>query len=243
MVKDFTVPIARDPEDWEPRRFFDLIRDEASTLVEGLHLFKKGATSVVWYLFESENWALSRGRTAMTFGAVWPSSGSWTLELTPEELPELADFIEDFWGQEVHSKLRVFSRRFLYSAQRQDLGDRLIDLVTAAESIFLRGVNDELKYRLSLRAAFWLANTAAERAEVFETFRRAYDERSKVVHGEELVPRGRGVDPDELIERLEEYLRAAGKKFVNHYSGQSSGEPDWDALVLAGAPEDADGSP
>jgi hypothetical protein len=83
----------------------------------------------------------------------------------------------------VREELGVAVRRFADSCVRHRHEDKLIDLMIAAESLFLRGTKEgEKSFRLALRAAQFLGEGAASR-EVYKRMRRAYECRSVLVHG------------------------------------------------------------
>lgn len=78
-------------------------------------------------------------------------------------------------------------RRFRDSWERYSPDDpeRLLDIAIAFEAIFLNdGVNRELRYRLALRAARFLADSVSDRQMVFRTMTMHYDFRSAIAHGD-----------------------------------------------------------
>jgi hypothetical protein len=127
----------------------------------------------------------------------------------------------------------VALRRFRYATQRVRDDDRILDLMIAAEVLFIpRGKDtDELRFRTAVNAAYFLSDSAAERRRVFELVRAGYDMRSSVAHGEEATPiKANGVvlTVRELLEALEPLLRCALQLRMH-----STGEPvDWDLLTV-----------
>jgi len=84
----------------------------------------------------------------------------------------------------VKKELDVAVRRFGDSCVRHRDEDKLIDLMIAAESLFLRGTKEgEKSFRLALRAAQFLGEGAAASKEVYDRMRLAYYYRSALVHG------------------------------------------------------------
>ncbi len=75
----------------------------------------------------------------------------------------------------------VAMERFRQLYERDKSEDRLIDLFVALESLF--GINQELKYRLSINLASYLHSTGNKRREAFKKIGEAYNLRSKIVHG------------------------------------------------------------
>lgn len=61
--------------------------------------------------------------------------------------------------------------------------DKIIDLFIALESLFLRDIQQELSYRLSLKIARFLETVPKERKELFDFIKKAYRFRSSIIHG------------------------------------------------------------
>lgn len=137
-----------------------------------------------------------------------------------------------------HTEIAIALRRFHFAAQRKRSEDRLIDLLIAAEALFLPDGGGELRYRLSQRLAFFLHDDPTKRMDVFEDIKKAYDIRSKIVHGKqpEDVKRAGGlvVKVSEFIDKIEEHMRAAIHKAVQaaNKAGTASALPNWDQLVM-----------
>lgn len=78
-------------------------------------------------------------------------------------------------------------RRFSLAFDRESIGDRLVDLVVAAESLFLGDIDvgdrGELRFRFALRAAWFIEHPSFDGRTTFAMMRRAYDARSAIVHG------------------------------------------------------------
>lgn len=115
-------------------------------------------------------------------------------------------------------------RRFNYTYERERLDDRLIDLIISFESLFLReGETQELAYRLSLRTAAMIAGESGERVDIFEDLKTAYNVRSKIVHGEDLVKIDRIINKrfasfDELSMKIQDYSRKSIRAFLQRVS-------------------------
>src|SRR5205085_8120094 len=84
----------------------------------------------------------------------------------------------------VKKTLNTAVRRFSYSCVRHDNEDKIVDLMIAAETLFLQGKSEgEKRFRLALRAAYFLGTDSDSRKQIYDRMRRAYDLRSKLVHG------------------------------------------------------------
>lgn len=119
--------------------------------------------------------------------------------------------------------LDVAIRRFNYTYEKQRFDDRLIDCMVSFESLFLRGERQELGYRLSLRVAVMLAEECNKREEIFRNVKTAYDFRSQIVHGEDLlkineVLKRKHTSWKELSMTMEDYFRKSIRTFFEKVS-------------------------
>jgi hypothetical protein len=134
--------------------------------------------------------------------------------------------------------LQTALRRFGFAGERIRAEDQLIDLVIAAEAIFLAGEQQESAHKLALRAALLLGGSAGTPAEVFRTMKRAYNARSKVAHGGEVpdlkFANGDPATLDDYVLLVEGYLRQTLKALIDQ---AAKGEPlpmrSWDDVMLA----------
>lgn len=118
--------------------------------------------------------------------------------------------------------LRVALSRLNRQYTRETEDDRIIDAVVALESIYLAGVNDELKFRLGARVAAHLGgDNAAERERLFELVSASYDLRSSIVHGSlhkaqdsKVFRRGIWARPEDLLHELTVLLRMSLKSIL-----------------------------
>jgi hypothetical protein len=81
----------------------------------------------------------------------------------------------------------------------------VVDAWVGLESLLLRGGTTEISYRASLRLAALIGRDADERRSVFAAAKRAYNGRSKVLHGADTSR----LDLPALAEQSREYLRRA----------------------------------
>lgn len=133
------------------------------------------------------------------------------------------------------------ARRFSYKGERTRLDDQLVDLMVAAEALFLADTEEEyrgeLRYRLSSRAAWYIAGSSRDRRSIFKLFMEAYAMRSKLVHGKEaktVTIAGEDFTPARMVEVIEDLLRLALKQAIGEASqGPRSWAVDWDSLLFA----------
>ena len=95
--------------------------------------------------------------------------------------------------------------------------DRLIDYVIALEALYGNEI-DELRYRLSLRAAILLGTGMEDTGFIRELISESYKLRSKIVHGKPVKPIrviDKEVTLNELVSQLSEYVRKSILAFMS----------------------------
>jgi hypothetical protein len=139
--------------------------------------------------------------------------------------------------------LGLAMRRIGYAHERHRIEDKLIDLLIAAEALFLSDAGSEtyrgeLQYRLAQRAAFFLGDDPHTREKIYQHMKDAYKLRSQVVHGGKIRPikkeDGGLVDMQEFVETTRMYLRDALHKMINlGMQGEPSAQLiNWDELIF-----------
>jgi hypothetical protein len=175
----------------------------------------------------------------------------FSLELEEDFHKVFIKFWETFqkYGVNKHTFIAVATKRYSYAHERYDREDRIIDLLIAAEALFLpkSGGQGELKYRLKLHAAMFLGNDSHTKKQIFDDMSFAYDLRSKIVHGSsdldkfikkienrENIGFGEEYRFDQFIYRIQEYIRVAICKMINIASLHSNQKEiiNWDKLIL-----------
>jgi hypothetical protein len=137
--------------------------------------------------------------------------------------------------------LALALRRFSYQAYRQRAEDELVDILVAAEALYLSDLGpSELGFRFALRASAFsdVAKLGMTRREVFDMMKAAYNVRSKIVHGDEPKPKDMKVKDmpkllPEFVQASEEVVRQGLKKaLAEAASSKGKWPPDWDGLTL-----------
>ena len=131
-------------------------------------------------------------------------------------------------------------RRLSYQAGRARIEDELVDILVAAEALYLSDVNfEELGYRLALRSAA-LSEPAAlgvTRRDVFELMKSAYTVRSKIVHGELPKPKdvkvkGTPVPLAEFVQSVEDVVRQGMRIALRRAADpKDTWPPNWDDMI------------
>jgi hypothetical protein len=171
----------------------------------------------------------------------WPYGGRF--ELSEGDVPR---FLE-LWHLLEEGAVRFgFSiHRFNLAFDRGLLADRIVDLVIAAEALFLGDLDQnyrgELRFRFALRAAKFIEQTTYSEHEVFRVMRQAYDARSAIVHGglpkETRLPGNQSADLPTFVDAAEDLVRLALRKALSmKEDGKKLRQAEyWDTLVLSTA--------
>jgi hypothetical protein len=156
--------------------------------------------------------------------------------LSNADRTEFAGFWHDLQTANKKRSLANAIRRFGYAGDRDLPDDRIVDLMIAAESLFLSDESGELSYRLSERFAFFVAEIPGPpRRALFQQVRRAYAVRSSIVHGNIPHPRDLRtlegvVSVETLVDIVSQLLRLALRKMIQCEA--KNNPPDWTQLVF-----------
>lgn len=163
------------------------------------------------------------GGTGLRFLINDPSTA--TTAETAQILQRLWTFVRNPGRSRFAKRTVTAIRRLFYAETRNRPADTLVDLMIACEALYLDTDKDELKFRLSLNAALW-ADGVNKRA-VLADVRKAYDLRSKIVHGA-------AVDPEkikEAVTKMRPLLRIGILKACEQLQ-TSAQSPEWEAMIL-----------
>ena len=133
--------------------------------------------------------------------------------------------------------LALALRRLSYQAHRLRVEDEMVDVMVAAEALYLSDLgHEELGFRLALRASALSdpRGLGMTRRDVFDLMKSAYNVRSKIVHGDEPRPKdlkvkGAQVPLAEFVQATEDVVRQGLREALNRAAGWP---PDWDGMTL-----------
>jgi hypothetical protein len=189
-----------------------LLRDDlvVDDVLSALRLFKHAQIQTAGHATWTDSPWLS-DTTSFRVLRQWPYGGKY--ELSVEEVPQFLDI----WRllEEGAARFNFSIHRFNLAFDRGLLADRIVDLVIAAESLFLGdlGVQDrgELRFRFALRAAKFIEHPTYDEHDIFRVMRRAYDARSAIVHGgspkDTRLPDNQSANLPTFIDAIEELVR------------------------------------
>jgi hypothetical protein len=180
-------------------------------------------------------------RVALQPLALTRSQRTRRLELDTSMVAELIKAWDQLRRPGQHKSIGLALRRLSYQAGRERIEDELVDILVAAEALYLSDVgHEELGFRLALRAAALSdpSKLGMTRREVFDTTKNAYKVRSKIVHGDvpraaDLNVKGAPVALTDFVQVIENIVRQALREAVEHDADPTlTWPPDWDALTL-----------
>ncbi len=147
-------------------------------------------------------------------------------------------------GGSVDKSLYLAARRLAFAEERIRTDDTLLDLMIAAEALYLGsdGANrGELKFRLALRVAHWAdpSRLGATKKEIFELMKAAYDARSAIAHGgtpkqKYLRFKGQQLQQVEFNKLVENTIRQGLQKAIKQAAKTENRRfmPSWDDRII-----------
>ncbi len=227
-------------KDIEENEYFSYKNERA--IIDALRIYKEGKLYPISSIRKSRS-LLSLGYYISAEIPVKPFMND-KYKLLKSETSEFKSFFEKKTKAALSEKnfLSVGIRRFSQSNERDNIEDRIIDLMIAAEAIFLSpdGDRGELSYRLSHRAAMFIETDVNKQRYLFDFMRNAYDIRSKIVHGTKpKLPQkmdGSNYTLDEFCDDIEKKLRISIKKAITLTAAAKakgkSNKIDWKSIIF-----------
>lgn len=216
--------------------------EKALDVLHALRVFRPGQVTVPGVLQFSTQWPLEGG---ISYHYMNPGTMPWFNKYILHA-PDCEEF-HVFWKNcrlvMGRGSTAGAIRRFSYASDRDRDDDRLVDLMIAAESLFLSDAGapqerGELRYRLALRAAFFIETSESSRIGVFRHMKRAYDARSSIVHGGEISNEllkslnDTPISIKEFVQVTGNLVRIAIKKRTEMVAAKGNSGVDWDALII-----------
>lgn len=213
------------------------------TAIEGMYAFRGGC-------FERGRWVTVRkgpgDSQSYERGSAWGLRDpfrrpTYTISDTAEA-QALTDFLHRVRERKPeHLRLtRVPLRRFFLANERDHVDDAFVDLLIAVEALVSAdGETGEITYRVGQRMALLVGETYQERLQLVQVMKVAYNVRSTLVHGREIVkPVTIGSERKPLrqfLKDVQEIVRRAIHKTVLITSSPSAdADPfDWNARIFA----------
>lgn len=231
------LPQAGDEGSFGNRPLFrdDLVIDD---VLSALRIFKHTQIRTAGHASWTDSLWLNAG-TSYRVLRQWPYWGNF--ELLEGEVPQ---FLE-LWHllEEGAARFGFSIHRFNLAFDRGLLADRIVDLVIAAESLFLGNLDvqdrGELRFRFALRATKFIEHPNYGEHDVFRVMRRAYDARSAIVHGgspkDTRLPDNQAATLPAFIDAIEELVRLGLRKALSmKEDGKKMRQAEyWDTLMFS----------
>jgi hypothetical protein len=208
----------------EPRRAYEIAIEETNLALSMLRIFSTSTQEPLSYypcaVWGSSN--INRGYLIALKEGKFNQICNTTLDRRP--IPEYLDnqAIDDLYKEGLSiiddllrlSKRNPFQKKLLdvliiYSRNTvlKDITDKLIYILTALESIFLRNTNEPIQQNLGERIAFLIENSLEKRKRIIRITRDTYALRSRFVHHGSSIK-------DEDIEIMREFMKYAWQAII-----------------------------
>ena len=173
---------------------------------------------------------------------IGPTSATWNLSddyefdapnLVESHIAELRHLYSGISGLDPkeRSRLQVPITRWITSVGQRDEVDRMIDLGIALEALYLGNRdNQELRFKLALRASWHLGKNKTNRQELFRRFRQIYDYRSQAVHRGVFLEKRTSAEREEFIKGAQELCLRSIKTAIAQRMPKN--DKEWEAWVL-----------
>jgi hypothetical protein len=228
------------------RRDDDAIRkavnEQIAEVVTALRLQGIESVYVPGVIHKTSKWSFGQSRP---FPGQFVPEITFSMSVEPDWMLKFKEFWKTLQTDVVQKRnfLLIAIRRFGYAHERYRSEDKIIDLLIAAEALFLSDntYTGEIKYRLAQRSAFFLAATSEDRKIVFRRMKAAYDLRSATAHGgiykKAFPPKSDGSEStlDDFVGQIQEYVRWAILKALHLATLPDTPLKlvEWDDLILS----------
>jgi hypothetical protein len=229
----------RQAQAWEER-----LNDIRDTLEQVLALLFADPVAIAGRVNLPAEWTLQSG--TVTYQQVPLTQAQRFREMNLDHRAS-ADIVET-WRQlrqpgllQRQKALALAVRRLSYQVRRQRVEDEIVDIMVAAEALYLSDLGvAELGFRLALRAAALCEpeNLGLTRRSVFDLMKAAYGVRSTIVHGDvpkpkDLKVQGVPVSLAAFVQATEEVVRQGLRAALGRAADpMGKWPPDWDAMTL-----------
>ena len=175
-------------------------------VLTALRLFRGGRPHKIWRICgkpSGTNYVYGHNASPGLFGP------AHNIHLSEKETEDFLSFWKRF--RESDDKyLRIALNRFNSGLERSDLEEMLLDFMIGIESVYSKGESSEITYKIAMRAAFLIGQE--NKKYVFERLKKAYNIRSRIVHGSPLKnlisyidPNKKSTEPDRIDLYLDEF--------------------------------------
>jgi Apea-like HEPN len=223
---------------------FDRSQRMAEDILRVLRLVHHGIFSIAGAVHLSKTWFDEDEEPRYDFIQGSSRSSLMTSVFSTKQCEEVEEFYKALQEPRVvqHRGLVQAARRYGFAIESHREEDRIVDVMIAAEALFLSDAGSaqergELKYRLSLRAAYFMGKDINERKTIFRFMKNAYDARSTIAHGGQPTKlkglNGEQIGLHQFTHFTAHYVRRGLRKAIREAPPEGP-FMDWDSLILSG---------
>lgn len=148
--------------------------------------------------------------------------------LKTEDSEKIRDYWKRYLLQSENQPIQIALRRYLFSIQKSEQEDQVIDLMIAFEALLIKNKEGSIREKIAKRAAKFLRDQYVEE-DVYNFLRKTYKLRSEIVHGasvklNEMDSRGKHAYLGKIIVPLSELLRSCFYKKIMEFTNHNSSD-------------------
>ncbi len=174
----------RDQNEKVDEQWDDRVRSTWVAVVSALRVLRRGYLDAPDSIETPRDWPLMDTRTIGHWARGYHTQPYLDYVMSAEVAAALPAMLQNVLSATKGDRaLDVAIRRFTSAIGEHHHEDKLIDLLIAAEALFLGDGEPELKHRFAERVALLLETEINARRSIYHLAKQAYDLRSKLVHG------------------------------------------------------------
>lgn len=148
--------------------------------------------------------------------------------LRREDSEKIKDCWERFQLQSDNQTMQIALRRYLFSIQKSEEEDQVIDLMIAFEALLIKNNEGSINENIATRCSKFLSHKY-DQEEMYNILRKAYKLRSEIVHGSsfelnEMNSRERHIYLGRITANLSELLRSCFYRKILEFTDLNSSE-------------------
>lgn len=148
--------------------------------------------------------------------------------LKTEDSEKIRDYWKRYLLQSENQPIQIALRRYLFSIQKSEQEDQVIDLMIAFEALLIKNKEVSIREKIAKRGAKFLRDQYVEE-EVYNFLRKTYKLRSEIVHGasvrlNEMNSREKHAYLGKIIVNLSELLRSCFYRKILEFTTLNSSE-------------------
>jgi hypothetical protein len=145
----------------------------------------------------------------------YPSVDNYFLH--QDDIPRITEILGFLTAIKDDGRLGTAINRFETALEKFSFEDKVLDYMISLESIFSEG-SDSISYKISMRCSTLIENDPTNRNEIKRFLTKAYDIRSKIIHGSLTKKRDLSLADKQLVsDKLSNIVRRSLLEIFKHY--------------------------